>query len=175
MAVRRSDAKANREHLVTVAKAMARKGETPAFNDLAKAAGVGVGTVYRHFADEKALLSAMAEGDLAGFRAALELAAAKEDPLQALEAALREAVTMVMARPSVATLLATAPREFKVVADLVEQVVSRARKARVLKADLDSNDFRRLVCGIEYAAHAGDKPAEAAERYLSVLLAGLRR
>ena len=175
MASKRSDAKQNREHLITIAKSLARKGVVPSFNELAKAAEVGVGTVYRHFADEKALLSAMAEDDLAAFRTELESAARIEDPSDALEAALRGAVKMVLQRPSVATLLATTPREFKALSGIVEQVVTRAKKARVLKYDLDANDFRRLICGIEYAAHAGDKAAEAAERYLTVMLSGLRR
>ena len=37
---------------------------TPSFNVLAKRAGVGVGTVYRHFADHKALLGGLAEAQL---------------------------------------------------------------------------------------------------------------
>jgi AcrR family transcriptional regulator len=174
VATKRSDAQLNREHLVKVARTLARKGELPAFNELAKAAKVGVGTVYRHFPDQKALLTAIAEDDLSAFRGELEAAAAKEDPTEAVEASLRGAVHMVLARPNVATLLATNPREFKALSGIVEKVVERARKARVLKVDLDANDFRRLVCGIEYAARAGDKPAEAGERYLSLILAGLR-
>lgn len=173
MATRRADAKQNREHLVKVAKTLTRKGELPTFNELAKAAEVGVGTVYRHFPDARALLTAIAEEDLAAFRAELTAAAALPDPAEALEASLRGAVHMVLARPQVATLLATSPREFKVLESVVAQVVARARKARVLRVDLDGNDFRRLVCGIEYAARAGDKPAEAGERYLSLFLAGL--
>ena len=173
MASKRSDAKQNREHLVKVAKSLARKGELPTFNDLAKAAEVGVGTVYRHFPDQRALLTAIAEDDLAAFREELIAAAALPDPAEAIEASLRGAVHMVLARPHVATLLATSPREFKVLEGVVAQVVARARKARVLRVDLDGNDFRRLVCGIEYAARAGDKPVEAGERYLSLLLAGL--
>ncbi len=173
MATKRSDARLNREHLVKVARSLAKKGGLPAFNELAKAANVGVGTVYRHFADQKALLLALAEDDLAGFREELEIAAANEDPAKALDAALHGAVNMVLARPNVATLLATSPREFKALSGIVEKIVDRARKARVLQFDLDANDFRRLVCGIEYAARAGEKPLEAGERYVALLLAGL--
>lgn len=175
MASKRSDAKQNREHLIGIARSLAKKGEVPSFNVLAKTAKVGVGTVYRHFADQKALLSAMAEDDLFSFREELEAAASLEDPREALEAALKGAVHMVLARPSVATLLASSTKEFRALSAVIENVVTRAQRAKVLRKDLDVNDFRRLVCGIEYAARAGDKPFEAAERYLAVMLAGIRR
>lgn len=174
MASKRSDARQNQEHLLAVARAMAKKGEVPSFNELAKQAGVGVGTVYRHFADQQALLAGLVQEQLEEFRALIEHALAHEDATAALEELFRGAVELVVHQPLVAKVLAESQDEFSAMETKVEAVVARARKARVLRADVEVSDFKRLVCGIELAARVGPRSRDAAQRYVEIVLAGLR-
>ncbi|MFY0577494.1 TetR/AcrR family transcriptional regulator [Cystobacter fuscus] len=174
MASKRSDAKQNREHLLAVARALAKNGEVPSFNELAKKAEVGVGTVYRHFADQQALLAGMVEEQLEDFRALIEHAVENEDVTAALEALFRGAVELVVHRPLVAKVLAGSEDEFRSMEAKVEAVVARAKKAKVIRPDVGVSDFRRLVCGIELAARVGPQPRAAAQRYVEIVLAGIR-
>ncbi len=175
MIQQRADARQNREHLLAVARAMTKKNGVPSFNELAREAEVGVGTVYRHFADAQALLAGMAEDQLSGFKAIVDAASAHEDPLKGVESLFRAGVTLVMNHPEIAKLLSGSPADFKAMERQLERVVTRARKAKVIRSELTVSDFRRLVCGVEHAARSGEKPREAAERYVEFILAGIRR
>ncbi|WNG14401.1 TetR/AcrR family transcriptional regulator [Cystobacter fuscus] len=174
MASKRSDAKQNRAHLLAVARAMAKDGEVPSFNELAKKAEVGVGTVYRHFADQQALLAGLVEEQLEDFRAFIEHAVANEDVTAAVEELFRAAVELVVHRPLVARVLAGSKDEFRAMEAKVEALVTRAKKAKVIRPDMEVGDFKRLVCGIELAARVGPQPREAAQRYVEIVLAGIR-
>lgn len=179
----RADAQKNRAHLLSVARKMVAEGEVePSFNELARRAGVGVGTVYRHFEDHAALLAALGETLLADFAALLAAARAEKEPFAAVAMAFRGAVELVLKGPAVAHLLASpesvSPAVSAQLAELqagVDAVVARARRAGVLRADVKPGDLRRLVCGVELAARSGDRPREAAARYVDVVLAGWRR
>jgi AcrR family transcriptional regulator len=180
--VQRADAQKNRAHLLSVARAMMQKGDlAPSFNELAKKAGVGVGTVYRHFADHQALLAGLVEAQLTELEALLAEARANEDPAQALERLFRGAVTLELHSPVIAQLLASpagasrqVTQRLGAIQAAAEAIVLRARKAKVIRADMQPGDLRRLVCGLELAARTGDHPAEAARRFVDIVLAGLR-
>lgn len=175
MTQKRADARQNREHLLTVARAMTKKHGVPTFNELAREAEVGVGTVYRHFVDEQALLAGMAERHLSDFRAIIETAIEHDDAMKGIELLFRGGVALVMNHPAIAQLLSGSPDNLKAMEALLERVVTRARKAKVIRNEFTVRDFRRLVCGVEHAARSGDKPREAAERYVDFILAGIRR
>jgi AcrR family transcriptional regulator len=183
MAVKRSDARKNRAHLLAVARDMVQEGDSaPSFNELAKQAGVGVGTVYRHFADHDALLAGLVEAQLADLEALMARVGAEKDPAAALELLLRSAIALQLDSPVMAQILAAPRRVGQKVARrlaaleaMAESIVARGRRAKLIRADVKAGDLRRLVCGIERAARAGDEPAEAASRYLEIVLAGLRR
>jgi AcrR family transcriptional regulator len=179
----RADAQKNRAHLLSVARKMVAEGELePSFNELARRAGVGVGTVYRHFADHAALLAGLGETLLADFAVLVAEAHAEKDPFAAVERVFRGAVALVLKGPAVAHLLA-APESVApaVAAELgklhqaVEAIVARARRAGVLRSDVKPGDLRRLVCGLELAARSGERPQEAATRFVDVVLAGWKR
>jgi AcrR family transcriptional regulator len=155
-------------------------GGLPTFNELATEAGVGVGTVYRHFADAAALTVGLVDAQLAELEALLTRAKDTADAAQGLEMLMRGAVRLEFENPAVADLLATpSSRSDNVGRRLAEMVratdaiVTRAQRAGVLRVRLRRGDFRRLVCGIERAARAGEKPTEAADRYVALVLAGL--
>ena len=53
--------------------------------------------------------------------------------------------------------------------------MARARRKKLIRADVKAGDLRRLVCGLELAARSGEEPAASAARYADIVLAGLRR
>jgi AcrR family transcriptional regulator len=183
MSVKRSDAQKNRARLLSVARTMVHEGQkVPSFNVLAKRAGVGVGTVYRHFKDNKELLAGLAEAQLAELEALAVRVGAVKDPLVALELFLRGTVALELKSPVIAQLIASPQSESLKFAQLIsaldavaEVILARGRRAKVIRSDLSVDDLHRLVCGLDLAVRSGDKPAEAATRYVDIVLAGLRR
>ncbi|GAB4124505.1 MAG: TetR/AcrR family transcriptional regulator [Roseiflexaceae bacterium] len=85
----RRDARANRERLLQVAKRLfAEQGiSTTAMAEIARTAGVGQGTLYRHFADKNAICHALIQADLEQFQARIDtmLADPQGEPLWQLE------------------------------------------------------------------------------------------
>jgi AcrR family transcriptional regulator len=180
---KRSDAVKNRAHVLSVARVMMQEGElTPSFNALAKRAGVGVGTVYRHFADHQALLAGLVERQFVDLEDLTTRARAESDPVVALGLLLRGVLALELDSPVIAQLLASPQRESREFAQQLaaleatgELILARGRKAKSIRPDVKAGDLRRLVCGLELAVRTGDKPAEAAARYVDIVLAGLRR
>lgn len=183
MVAQRSDALKNRAHVLSVARAMIEAGDAkPSFNLLAQRAGVGVGTVYRHFPDHHALLAALVEDQFADLDALMAKASAEADPLVAIALLLRGAVALELKSPIVAQMLASPQRESRELAERLaaleaigERILARGRKAKLFRADLKAGDLQRLVCGIEIAIRSGDERKKAGARYVDIVLAGLRR
>jgi AcrR family transcriptional regulator len=170
----RADAAKNREHLLAVARRMASASEVPGFNELAKEAGVGVGTVYRHFASTAELAVALVEQQLGAFQTLVNDAAADSRVERAFERLIRGAISLVVQQPLVVKALLEAPATVRGLEQQIESVLVRARAAEAVRVDLTVDDVRRLVCGIELAVRAGPSPRAAAARYADILVAGLR-
>jgi AcrR family transcriptional regulator len=177
----RPDAARNRARILEAARQATAQGEPlPGLNDLARRAGVGVATVYRHFADQSALTQALAEENLSSVLTTARVALAETDPLAGLEHVTRATLTLALADPSLAAVLASSaddpgPTAARL-AELDETVavlLSRGRRAGLLRPDVTASDLRLLVCGLERAARASPEPATSAERYAGVVLAGL--
>ncbi len=182
MASRRTDAQKNRAHLLTVARRMMREvADPPPFNELARQAGVGVGTVYRHFADHRALLAGLVEEQLAKLGALLDEASTVEDAFEGIELLFRGALALELESPVIAQMLSAPAAEtrevqaqLEVFERTAEAIVKRARRARVIRPGLEAGDFRRLLCGLERAVRAGDEPEASARRYVELVLRGIR-
>ena len=182
MTSKRTDAQKNRAHLLSVARRMVQGGvQELSFNELAKKAGVGVGTVYRHFENQRALLAGLVEAQLAQFKTLMAAAGAEKDPQSSLEALFRGVLALELESPVIAQMLSAPghePREVQAqVAALeatAEEIVNRARRAKVIRADVKPGDFRRLICGLERAVRSGSDPDTSADRYVDIVLAGLK-
>ncbi|MES2644918.1 MAG: helix-turn-helix domain-containing protein [Myxococcota bacterium] len=177
----RADAARNRRRILDVAREVVAAGDlTPSLNDIARRAGVGVGTVYRHFADHRALVEALAVEHLGALVANARAALEEPDPLVAIERILRSTLAMELSDRSLGAVLASdaAYRErtaagFAELEHAVAALLARARAAGVIRPDLTPQDLQRLICGIEHAVRSGPDQPAAAARYASVLLAGL--
>ncbi|CAM5577853.1 helix-turn-helix domain-containing protein [Kitasatospora aureofaciens] len=181
----RKDAARNWERIVAVARELVDQGTPLQLNDVARRAGLGVGTVYRHFATPEALLEAVATPCLEALAAHGRQALADTDAWRALESFLTRTVEAQVTDASVAPVAAASVDALPRTTELKESLWStgtalldRARAAGAVRPDLAAADLVPLMCGIAYAVDVhGSAPADridTAHRYLAALLGGLR-
>ncbi|MFD8793334.1 TetR/AcrR family transcriptional regulator [Streptomyces vinaceus] len=181
----RKDAARNWERIVAVARDLVDQGTALQLNDVARRAGLGVGTVYRHFATPEALLETVATPCLESLTAHGERALADPDPWGALEGFLSRTLEAQVSDASLAPVTAAAedalPRTTELKAALWSAgrvLLDRARAAGAVRPDLAPGDLVPLMCGIAYAVdgHGGATAdrIDTARRYLATLLAGVR-
>ncbi|MDY0810829.1 TetR/AcrR family transcriptional regulator [Kitasatospora purpeofusca] len=180
----RKDAARNWDRIVAVARALVDQGTPLQLNDVAGRAGLGVGTVYRHFATPEALLETVATPCLEALVAHGRHALADTDPWRALEAFLFRTVEAQVTDASLAPVAAAATDTLPRTTELKEELQSvggalldRAHDAGAVRRDLAAADLVPLMCGIAYAVNVHDgTPADridTAHRYLATLLEGL--
>src|ERR1700733_13475628 len=104
----RSDAQRNRERILEVAKeAFTRSGANASLDDIAKDAGVGAGTLYRHFPTRDALLEAVYHTEVEKLAAAERELSGKLPPVEALRAWMLLFVDYIAAKQIIAPALNT--------------------------------------------------------------------
>lgn len=180
----RADARRNRDRLLVAARdAFRQGGKSVQLADVARAAGVGVGTVYRHFPTREALLETLAREHVEELQRIAERSAELDDPFEALGALLRDMLDQQFGQHGMSTVLTSAvdvqDETTRAKAGLdaaISSVLSRAQKARRVRADVSGADLRQLICGIELAQDRRDpKARDRAHLHLTVVLTGLRR
>jgi AcrR family transcriptional regulator len=179
----RSDAARNRARLLEVAREHQRsEGGIPPLTVLAREAGVGVGTVYRHFPTTGSVLAALGEDGMRAVLAATRAAARHEDPAQGLCEVIGFVVRGQCVDAGIAAMLepdeGCSPQPLVAeLGGLVDTLLGRARAAGAVRPDLDGDDVRRLVVGVAHALRlppAKDVADDTVERYVRVLVDGLR-
>ncbi|MEU5636694.1 TetR/AcrR family transcriptional regulator [Streptomyces rishiriensis] len=181
----RKDAARNWKRIVSVARDLIDEGTPLQLNDVARRTGLGVGTVYRHFATPEALLETVAAPCLERLAAHGRQALTDTDPWRGLTGFLShvvEAQVTDAALPPVAAAATDAvPRTTelkKSMASAGATLLARARDAGVVRPDLAAADLVPLMCGIAHAVGLrGGNPADRvdlAHRYLAAFLEGLR-
>jgi len=175
----RSDAIRNRTLLLKTAdKLLAERGLDLTFHELAAAAGVGVGTVYRHFADKNALLGALIERRFEAARDLLLTAEKIEDPIDAL----REAITRMCEfqftdRGLWQALLTDANRYGPLANELLTpvsaRIADRARATGRIRDDFSVTDFAMIYLFTGTLSQAtGPVRPELWRRYVDATLDG---
>jgi AcrR family transcriptional regulator len=178
----RRDAQRNRDRILAAgAEAFADKGADAQMDDVARRAGVGVGTVYRHFPTKEALMAELVRRKFAGIRATALEALEVEDPWDAFagmlfrnaemaaeDAAMRDALSRVP------QAWATCQEERAEVTALAARVIERAQVAGALRADFTADDIPMLMCGICSAMAVPLPPGKDWRRHLEIVLDGLR-
>jgi AcrR family transcriptional regulator len=179
----RSDARRNREKIVTAARRIvAEQGEAAQIDDVARMAGVGVGTVYRHFPTKEALAEAIAADHFDRLAARAREALENPDPWEGFSAFLRRSGQQQAGDRALSEVMAAEPELMCDAAnrrpDLHEalaELVHRAQDAGKLRPDLVPADVPMLICGVGRATLAGSKgPTMSPRRYLEIVLDGLR-
>ncbi|MFB4309950.1 TetR/AcrR family transcriptional regulator [Actinomadura sp. GTD37] len=180
----RADARRNRERVLRTARRLfASDGLGVSLDEIARRAGVGPGTVHRHFPTKDALYLAVAIDMLQGLIAEAEALAATGDP-EALFALLSRMVATGAENATVKSALAAAEFDLRtaapnVAADLTRHVadlLARAHAAGTARPDATADEVMALVAGAFAAIrHAGaETDHESAAHLTRLILDGLR-
>ena len=181
----RADARRNRERLLRAAEELfATDGLAVSLDEIARRAGVGPGTVHRHFPSKNALFAAVVEGRLerlAEHARGLERA---EDPAGALLGLFTRMLDEGLASNALKAALAGTDFDLRTAAPAVSGelhaavgvLLDRALRAGQIRADLDADDAMALVAGAFATLRQGraEDDRERAARLTSVLFDGLR-
>lgn len=176
----RADAARNYDRLVTAAReAFAEHGTDTSLEEIARRAGVGIGTLYRRFPTRTALLEAVYVDEIQSVCDRAYDFSEQLEPFDALAAWLRSFVGYGISKKTLAGELTEALGKdsefFKTcklnVRDAGELLFDNARKAGVIRPELDLMDVLRLVGGITMGR---DTDPDQARRLLDIVLAGLR-
>ncbi|NVI87622.1 TetR/AcrR family transcriptional regulator [Actinomadura sp. BRA 177] len=179
----RADAARNRDKLVAAASAVfGQRGLDAPLEEIARRAGVSIGTLYNHFPTRQALFDAIFPARLTALEEIGERSLVDPDPwngfvayieglfgLQALDRGLND----VLARrfPDASELSATCRHGF---ASLV-QVIDRAKEAGTLREDFEPQDVVTLMWAMsQVIRESTDVAPEVWRRYLAFFLDGLR-
>lgn len=169
----RADARLNRERILEAARSVMRTGDEPSMNAVAKAAGIGPGTLYRHFPTREDLVAAVFRADVDELAGAVGPLLAAHPPVVALERWLALVVERVHARAALADTLAasgrTAGELVATMRDALAALLAAGVRTGEVRARPDTDDVL-LVLGLLCRA---DVPAERAERLVDLLLRGL--
>jgi AcrR family transcriptional regulator len=176
----RADAQRNRERILEVAKqAFTRSGADTSLDDIAKQAGVGPGTLYRHFPTREELLKAVYQNELESLATAAGKFAETMLPVEALRAWLLLFVDAVAAKQIIAPALNTLVGDHKKVFEAsyaqmheaIRRLVKRAVKSGDIRKDLDPIDLLRALVGVANVASNPDWQ-QSARRLVDILLSG---
>src|ERR1700675_1733219 len=178
----RSDAQQNRERILVAAKeAFARSGANASLDDIAKQAGVGPGTLYRHFPTREVLLQAVYRSELEKLAAAERKFAQTMTPIEALRAWLLLFVDAIAAKQLIAPALNTLVGDHKKVfgasytqmQEAIRSLVKRAIKSGDIRKDLDPMDLIRALVGVANVTTSPDWQ-QSARRLVDILVTGSR-
>ncbi len=177
----RKDAQRNRDALLAAAVGLfAERGTDGSLEEVAKRAGVGIGTLYRHFPTRDALVEAAYRNEVAQLRAAADELLAELPPDAALEAWMRRFVDYGTAKRGMRDALQSIAGGASLFADTRGQVTEAVAvllragaEAGTLRADVEPEDVLRAMGAIWLVAE-GDDFAEQAMRILRLVLDGLR-
>jgi AcrR family transcriptional regulator len=177
----RADARRNRERIMSAGRELfARDGPEAQMDEIAAHAGVGIGTVYRHFPTKEALLTEMVRVRFQEFAAIATLAEDTVDPRDALETVMRRSAEAVegdmgfqLAMMGSNELEWEGIEEQKaVLAAVLTRIIRRAVSAGVVRDDFTFEDFGMVMCGITSTMYY--KPGGADwRRHLAIILDGV--
>jgi AcrR family transcriptional regulator len=176
----RADAARNYDLLVTAAaEAFDEHGTDASLEEIARRAGVGIGTLYRRFPNRLALLEAVYVDEIQSVCDRAYEFAAELEPFEALAAWLRSFITYGMSKKTLAHELMDALgkdspffKSCKVnVREAGDLLMDRAKAAGEVRPEIDLADLMRLVGGI---THSPDLDPVQATRMLDIVLAGIR-
>ena len=161
----RADAQRNRERILEVAKEeFTRSGANASLDDIAKQAGVGAGTLYRHFPTRDALLEAVYRTEVEMLAAAERKFAETLTPIEALRAWMFLFVdyigTKKIIAPALNRLVGGSSKVVEAshaqVWEAIRSLVQRAIKSGDIRRDLDPVDLLRALIGVANIASSPD-------------------
>jgi AcrR family transcriptional regulator len=178
----RTDAQRNRERILEVAKgAFTRFGANASLDDIATEAGVGPGTLYRHFPTRDALIEGVYRTEVEKLAAAERKFAETMSAMEALRAWMLLFVDYIATKKIIAPALnAAVGGHSKVIEashapihEAIHALVERAIKSGDIRKDLDPFDLLRALIGVAYMSASPDWQ-QSARRLVDILIIGSR-
>ena len=178
----RTDAQRNRERILEVAKgAFTRSGANASLDDIAKEAGVGAGTLYRHFPTRDALIEAVYRTEVEKLAIAERRFAAAMSPSEALRAWMLLFVDYIATKQIIAPALNAyvgGPSKLyegsrAQIQGAINALVKRATKSGDIRRDLEPFDLLRALVGVSHVA-SGPEWQQSARRLVDILITGSR-
>jgi AcrR family transcriptional regulator len=176
------DAQRNRERILEVAKeAFTRLGANASLDDIARQAGVGPGTLYRHFPTRDALVEAVYRTGVEELAAAARDFAEARPPVEALRAWMLLFVDHIAAKqiiaPALNSLVGGPAKLYEgsrsQMQAAIDALVKRAIKSGDIRKDLDPFDLLRALIGVAHVASSPDWQ-QSAKRLVDILITGSR-
>jgi AcrR family transcriptional regulator len=178
----RADAERNRIRLLKTAKAaFAEKGSAASLDEIARIAGVGAGTLYRHFPTRDALVAAVYRNETEQLVAAADRLAERHPPVTALREWLLLFVDYIATKHGMSEVLssivggtsdlysASTAQMKRAIAKLVDRAVASGD----IRLDLDPLDLLRALAGVANIG-LGSDGERAAKHLVDILIAGVR-
>jgi AcrR family transcriptional regulator len=178
----RTDAQHNRERILEVAKAaFTRSGADASLDDIARQAGVGPGTLYRHFPTRDALIEAVYHTEVEKLAEAQRELSAKLPPIEALRAWMMLFIDYIATKQIIAPVLNSVvggPSRLYdssrvQVSGAIDALVKAAVKSGDIRKDLEPFDLLRALIGVSNIA-TGPDWQESARRLVDILIKGSR-
>lgn len=180
----RADAQRNYERLLSAANdAFAAHGADDAsLEEIARRAGVGIGTLYRHFPNRQALLEAVYTDQVEALRARADELTGSADPAAALASWLRALVAFSSTKHRLTSaLLAGLDQDSELLSSCgtlicgsADILLASAQQAGAVRADADARDLIRLVHAVSIATERAPTDPGQTDRLLGLILDGLR-
>lgn len=178
----RADARRNRESLLEAAKAaFAEVGAEASLEEIARRAGVGIGTLYRHFPTRDAVVEAVYRREVQQLADAAPRLIESMAPAEALRAWMRLFIDYVAAKrviaPALKSLVGDGSALYADSSARINQaialLVERARASGDIRPNAESSDLLRALIGFAYVTSAPDWEASA-RRLIDLMIDGLR-
>jgi AcrR family transcriptional regulator len=176
----RADARQNNARLIAAATAaFAERGAEAPLEDIARRAGVGIGTLYRHFPTRLDLQAAVFRSQVGAVCGEGEALAATVSPGEAFAGWLRALAGYLVTKRGLShALIEAVGIESELISSCwvamrqtTERLLSAAQQAGAIRPDVDATDVMRLVHGVSVSS---EKAPERADMLMSVMLDGLR-
>lgn len=179
----RADARRNRQRLLDAALLVyaERGADDASLDEIARRAGVGIGTLYRHFPTRRALLEAVYRDQVEELCQVARDLDGQVPPEQALERWLRALMAFATTKKNLSSSLTSGPEKSEVatscsvmVREAATKLLTAAQRTGQVRADVDATDLLRMSHALAIAADLPYSHPDQGERLMSVLLAGLR-
>jgi AcrR family transcriptional regulator len=176
----RADARRNYERIVETARtAFLDQGPEAPLDDIARRAGVGAGTLYRHFPCREALMEAVYSEDIRRVSDLAYQLLEDHPPGEAIRLWMREQVGFAIQKRGLAATLKAAMDRDTTVFTMCKQILQEAaatllkaaQESGDVRAELEARDLLLLAHGVAASAEANP---EAAERLITVMIDGLK-
>ena len=175
----RADAQHNRERILQVAHDALAQSSDASLNSIARAAGVGPGTLYRHFPTREALVLAVYRHDVQKLVDSVPALLAEHQPLDALRVWFERLASYIKIKHGLGDALDAATKEavwsdtYGPVVGAIADLLHAGEAAGSVRPDLDPNDIL-LLMGAIWRTGPGEEGEQQTRRLLSLLLDGLR-